>query len=326
MLIPASGPARSLPTATSSPTRQRRSRSASASPLLREPGFDQVEDLEAVLAQQPDPVSVREVVLDTLVPSADHSNRCMPNWGRSSRSSALPSSGEQRMRSVELRRNDELPSGTEQPRGLGDPLVRVGPDRRSVLRHRDVERRVRQRHILAECPDELETRSRSSPYSAAPSPAARAWDRRRRRAARHAASARRRSRRCRSRARPRLSRTRPEGRGLPTRARPRSPSRSRPWPMPPRRARRCNPYLPASRLRRCARSYFPRHPQVLCGPLPRPLVRDVIPVSRGRPFRRTELDQRFDGEAVCSRRRIQSPSFSSYVAAPLPSGAMASRK
>ncbi len=48
------------------------------------------------------------------------------------------------MTSVELRRNDETPAGPEQARGLGDPAVRIDPDRRSVLRDHEVEAPGRQ--------------------------------------------------------------------------------------------------------------------------------------------------------------------------------------
>src|SRR5205814_3209659 len=51
---------------------------------------------------------------------------------------------------------DELAAGAQESRRLRDPLVRVGPDRRPVLGDREIERRVRQRYVLAERLDELE--------------------------------------------------------------------------------------------------------------------------------------------------------------------------
>src|SRR5207249_4661994 len=43
---------------------------------------------------------------------------------------------------------DEATTGTKQPRGLGDPALRVGPGRRAVLGDDEVERAVRQRNVL----------------------------------------------------------------------------------------------------------------------------------------------------------------------------------
>ena len=48
-----------------------------------------------------------------------------------------------------VRQKDEPSPGPEQPRGLGDPLVRVGPQRRTVLGDRKIEGRIRQRHRFA---------------------------------------------------------------------------------------------------------------------------------------------------------------------------------
>jgi hypothetical protein len=47
-----------------------------------------------------------------------------------------------------------LACGAQQSRGLGDPLVRIGPDRRAVLRDGQVEARLRQRHGLGIAQDE----------------------------------------------------------------------------------------------------------------------------------------------------------------------------
>src|SRR5262249_40600633 len=44
----------------------------------------------------------------------------------------------------------------EEPRSLGNPLSRIGPRGRAVLGDDDVERRVRERHVLPRRLDELE--------------------------------------------------------------------------------------------------------------------------------------------------------------------------
>ena len=51
------------------------------------------------------------------------------------------------MTSVELRRKTSRPPGPEEPRGLGDPAVRVDPDRGAVLGEREVEALVRQARL-----------------------------------------------------------------------------------------------------------------------------------------------------------------------------------
>ena len=167
--------------------------------------LDQVEDLEAVRAQQADPVAVREVVLDAAVRPR---KRCIPNCGRCSVSSPAASSS-RRAEDDERRvaEKDELAAGPQEPRRLGDPLVRVGPDRGAVLRDGEVERGVGERDVLRRTPRRTRARGRTSRCSDVRSRAAPASDRRRRRARRRPSSATRRSTRCRSRARRRPCRS-----------------------------------------------------------------------------------------------------------------------
>ncbi len=88
--------------------------------------------------------------------SSGHSNRYMPNCGRCRRSSTCPVSGRAENDERRVAQEDQPAAGTQQPRRLRHPEVRIGPDRGAVLRDGEVERRVRQRHPLAGCLDQRE--------------------------------------------------------------------------------------------------------------------------------------------------------------------------
>jgi hypothetical protein len=94
-------------------------------------------DLEPVLAQQPDPFAVGQVegrgpvrVLDGVEPEI-----VMPELFAGRLAVVGPAEDERRS----VHEEDELPAGTEQPGRLADPAVRIGPDGRAVLRHREIE-------------------------------------------------------------------------------------------------------------------------------------------------------------------------------------------
>ena len=82
--------------------------------------------------------------------SSAHSTRCMPKYGRSSRSAAgspsVSRAAHDRQRRVD--EEHEPPARAQQPRRLGDPLVRIAPDARAVLGDREVEARVVKRRLL----------------------------------------------------------------------------------------------------------------------------------------------------------------------------------
>ena len=126
-------------------------------------------------------------------------------------------------------RKTSRPPGRSSRAASGIHFVGVGPERGAVLREREVERRVRQRHGLARRLDERELDPGLAPACAAPSRAAPASGRRRP-AARRASRATPRSTRCRSRARRRRARSRRRGRRPRTRGSRRRPRRSRPTP------------------------------------------------------------------------------------------------
>ena len=108
---------------------------------------------------------------------------------------------------VPLTRKTSSPPGRSSRAASGDPEVGVAPDRRAVLGDGEVERRVRERHVLARSRGGAGTRARAPPASAARSRAAPRSSRRRRRGRRAGRATPRRTR-CRSRARPRPCRRR----------------------------------------------------------------------------------------------------------------------
>ena len=78
-----------------------------------------------------------------------------------------PDRQESRERQGRVPQKDELATRPQQPGRLRNPLVRVAPDRCAVLRYRQIERRVRKRHVLRVRLDQLhgESRSRAHPAS-----------------------------------------------------------------------------------------------------------------------------------------------------------------
>ena len=124
--------------------------------------LDQPLDLEAVRAQQVDPLAVREVELDA--DPSGHSKRCMPNCGAGRGApSPAPSSSEQRIDERRVAEEDEPPAGPQEPSRLGDPAVRIDPDRRAVLGDDEVDARVRQAGRRRRRPRPAGTRSPSPP-------------------------------------------------------------------------------------------------------------------------------------------------------------------
>src|SRR3954447_18507870 len=116
--------------------------------------LDQVEDLEAVRTQQPDPVAVREVVLDALVRPRKAVHPELRTLQCLHRGDVFVGRAEDDERRVA--EEYELAGRTQQTSRLRDPAIRVGPDRRAVLRDDEVEGRVRKRHVLSERFHELE--------------------------------------------------------------------------------------------------------------------------------------------------------------------------
>src|SRR5262249_41793141 len=96
----------------------------------------------------------REVVLDALIRPLEAVHPELGTLERLHRSDVLVGGAKDDERRVA--EEDELTALTEQPRRLGDPAIRVGPDRGAVLRDDEVERCVCQRHVLSERLHELE--------------------------------------------------------------------------------------------------------------------------------------------------------------------------
>ena len=86
-----------------------------------------------------------------------HWKRRMPNCGSASASpEGWSSSCIVSITSGVLVRNHSRPAGTQEPRRLGDPRLGIAPQARAVLRDRDVEGVVGQRHRLGAALDERE--------------------------------------------------------------------------------------------------------------------------------------------------------------------------
>ena len=99
----------------------------------------------------------------------------MPKYGRSSRSVAgvvLGVGGSRASSSGAVDEEDQPAAGPQQPRGLGDPRVRVAPDARAVLGDGEVEARVRERHVLGVAVHERELEPELAPAGAGRSRAA----------------------------------------------------------------------------------------------------------------------------------------------------------
>src|SRR4029077_13538738 len=122
--------------------------------IRRSLDLDQVEDLEAVRTQEPDPLAVWEVVLDALVRPLEAVHPELRTLQRLHRGDVLVGRAENDERGVA--EEDELAARTQQPSRLRDPAVRVGPDRGAVLGDDEVEGLVRQRHVLSERLHEFE--------------------------------------------------------------------------------------------------------------------------------------------------------------------------
>src|SRR5439155_23878977 len=104
--------------------------------------LDQALEFEAVLAQQVDQRAMREVELD----AAALLDRPFEPVHAELRTLQLllHNTNVRRAEHGERRvtEENELPARSQQPRGLRNPLVRIGPDRRAVLRMHEVERGV----------------------------------------------------------------------------------------------------------------------------------------------------------------------------------------
>src|SRR4051794_10180182 len=86
-------------------------------------------DLEPVLAQQPDPIRVRDVVLDAEVTGPRDAVHPELRTQQSIARDAGPV-GEAECDEHRVREEDEPPAGPKQPRRLRDPLGGIGPERR----------------------------------------------------------------------------------------------------------------------------------------------------------------------------------------------------
>src|SRR5206468_7682688 len=103
-------------------------------------------DLEAVRAQESDPVAVAELELDLVrVGPFDLVESALRTLQRLHRAAlgGRTQHGERR-----VAQEHEQAARPQQPRRLGDPLVGIAPDRRAVLREREVERGVRETRLL----------------------------------------------------------------------------------------------------------------------------------------------------------------------------------
>ena len=124
-------------------------------PLGRRLDLDQILDLETVRAEEPDPLAVADVEVDRRPRPATRSGAC-----RSSRARAASPFGGSSVRHREraVDEEDQLAARPQEPRRFGDPQVGVAPDRGAVLGERDVEARVRKRHVLGRRLDQRELR------------------------------------------------------------------------------------------------------------------------------------------------------------------------
>jgi hypothetical protein len=114
---------------------------------LRRLQLDQVLNLEAIRTQKTDPVAVAEVKVDGRIVrplEAVHPEVRAPKL--LVRRDLLLLEAEHEDRAVD--EEHELAPRSQQPRSLRDPEVRIGPDRRAVLRDDEIERLVRERHRL----------------------------------------------------------------------------------------------------------------------------------------------------------------------------------
>src|SRR5436309_14058855 len=131
------------------PLFRRKSRVTVRLGILRGLDLDEIQHLEAVRAQQPDPVAVTKVELDAPLGAfpleAMHAEvgAQQPLLGRQ----FLVRGAEDHERPV--RQADQVTPGTEQARGLGNPPVGVGPERGAVLGDGEVEAFVGKRDRLS---------------------------------------------------------------------------------------------------------------------------------------------------------------------------------
>jgi len=103
--------------------------------------LDEIEDLEAVRAQEPHPVAVAELELDLEVGLAPL-EPVQPELGSLQRLGRRPLASRTQHGQGRVPQEDQLAARTQQPRRLRDPLVRVTPNRGAVLGMDEVERRV----------------------------------------------------------------------------------------------------------------------------------------------------------------------------------------
>ena len=106
----------------------------------------ELEDVEAGLSQEREELAERQVELGR--PVVLPVEPVQPALRPLQLLACQPSSARAEDRERRVAQEDELAARPEQPRRLRDPAVGVAPDRRAVLGERDVERRIRQRHVL----------------------------------------------------------------------------------------------------------------------------------------------------------------------------------
>jgi len=111
-------------------------------------------DREAVAGERGDPVAVREVELDAVVVRVGD----LAQPALVADEAVLRGAGVRRAQGAQQRvgEEDQPAAGAQQARRLGDPGVRVAPERRAVLGDREIEARVSERHVLGAGVDQRE--------------------------------------------------------------------------------------------------------------------------------------------------------------------------
>jgi hypothetical protein len=121
------------------------------------PKLDERLDLEPVRGEHPDPVSVAEVEVDPRVGlpfEPAHPEVRAEELGSGGDDRVDVGRGQHEQRPID--QEDELAPRAKEPCRLRNPEIGIAPDARPVLGHGEVERRVRERHVLGARVDERE--------------------------------------------------------------------------------------------------------------------------------------------------------------------------
>src|ERR671924_1030649 len=121
----------------------------------RREAFVQGQDLEAILAQQPDHLPVREVVVHALVLARPLDP---PEIRVRAQQTLLDLAlvGRAQDREGRVAEEDQSPAGPKEPGRFRDPQLGIGPNRSAVLRDGDVEALIGQRDVLRARLDKLD--------------------------------------------------------------------------------------------------------------------------------------------------------------------------